>query len=227
MRVFLIPVGHSGYEPYCEVDDDDRIEQPRGGWLSGLVSRFREVVAAAERHRRRGAHDDDLHAPTVVGRLRTRLMRWIAERIAEQRLLWHLRGEHSVTLVHPADLGSDRALQALRSSLQRDADRHRRWLAIDTVALVLSAVLAIVPGPNLIAYFFAFRVVGHFLSWRGAKHGIGRVDWTGEPNAALADLRHVAALAPPDRQKRVRDIAAALELPHLPSFFERVAPKSA
>lgn len=227
MRVFLIPVGRDGYEPYCEVDDDGRIEQPRDGWFSGLVSRFREVVAAAEGHRTRGAHDDP-HLPRgFVGRLRARVMRWIVERIAEQRLLWHLRGEHSATLVHPVDLGSDGAMQVLRSSLQRDADRHRRWLAIDTGALVLSAVLAIVPGPNLIAYFFAFRVVGHFLSWRGARHGLERVHWTNEGSSALADLRHVAALDPTDRQSRVRDIAAALELPHLPSFFERIAPKSA
>ena len=52
--------------------------------------------------------------------------------------------------------------------LRRDHDRHRIWLVVNTVLLVLSAVLALVPGPNLVAYYFAFRVVGHWLSMRGA-----------------------------------------------------------
>ena len=40
------------------------------------------------------------------------------------------------------------------------------------VLLIVSGVLALVPGPNVLAYYFAFRVVGHWLSMRGARQGL-------------------------------------------------------
>ena len=77
-------------------------------------------------------------------------------------------------------------LKISRTSLQRDGDRHRNWLVIDSVLLVLSALLILVPGPNVIGYYFAFRVVGHYLSWRGARQGLDVVAWTAEPSISAA-----------------------------------------
>ena len=53
-----------------------------------------------------------------------------------------------------------------------------------------------VPGPNLIAYYFGFRLVGHYLSRRGAKHGLTEVRWQSCENPQLSRLRRVLALEP-------------------------------
>ena len=90
-----------------------------------------------------------------------------------------------------------------------------RWLCVDLALFVALGRLAIVPGPNLIAYYFAFRVVGHYFSVRGARQGLERVAWRSEPSTILSDLRRALALDPPLRHRRVHDIAAALDLPHL------------
>jgi len=84
-----------------------------------------------------------------------------------------------------------------------------------------------VPGPNLLAYYFAFRVVGHFLSWRGARHGLRDVAWSTEASDALLELRRLAGLDRAARHARVLEVARALGLEHLATFYERMALKRA
>jgi hypothetical protein len=122
---------------------------------------------------------------------------------------------------------ADKALSLMRASMVRDRDRHLRWLVIDTVLMVLSAALVIVPGPNVLGYFFAFRVVGHYLSWRGARKGLDGVAWTTAPCDPLLELREAIGLAPQQREARVDAVAARLQLPRLAMFVERVGWKSA
>ena len=59
-------------------------------------------------------------------------MAWVAERIAEQRLLWSLRHETAVTAAHPSDMTFEQVETLIRRVLQRDYERHRRWLVIDS-----------------------------------------------------------------------------------------------
>jgi Mitochondrial K+-H+ exchange-related len=150
-------------------------------------------------------------------------VRWAAEWIAEQRLLWQLRGKETVALVYPDDLTEAQARQLLRRSLQRDWERHRFWMIIDGLGLVGSGLLILFPGPNFIGYYFVVRTAGHFFSLRGARHGLNRVTWTVEPSAALTSLRAMASEPPDAREERVRAIADTLRLEHLASFFQRSA----
>lgn len=100
-------------------------------------------------------------------------------------------------------------------------------MIVDSVGFVLSGVFFLVPGPNLVAYYFLFRLVGHYLSMRGARHGLNGVVWTYEPCEPLAALRQVFHLPVSERHRYVREIAAQLKLAHLPRFFRRAADYSA
>jgi hypothetical protein len=224
MKVFLVPLGPAAHVPYSEPSEQTVIAGDAGerGMFATLAQRFREVIAAAERtrHERPPAHG-------WIPRLKRRALGWLADRIAEQRLLWHLRTCERATLVFPSDLDQQHALDLLRQELKRDGDWHLRWLVIDGLLLVASGVLALVPGPNVIAYYFAFQTVGHYLSWRGARHGLQRVDWSFEQSPDLHDLRGALHLEPEARHVRLHDIARRLELAHLTNFVERVAFKGA
>jgi len=70
-------------------------------------------------------------------------------------------------------------------------------------------------------------VGGHWLSMRGATQGRFRVAWTGRPCEELGELRGVAAMEPPVREQRIRDVASRLRLRNLSTFFERVAMRHA
>lgn len=153
----------------------------------------------------------------------------MAERIAEQRLLWHLRRQTAAVAVHPEDMSSEQAVTLVRHILRRDYDRHLRWVTIDGILFVLTFVLLgplflLIPGvANIPAIYFGFRTVGHWLSMRGASNGLHRVLWTGRPCPPLTELREVSVLEPDVREQRIHDISMRLRLQHLPTFYERVA----
>ena len=224
MQVFLVPVGQQRYELYCEEPEEALpAGDPPTGLVRRLVHRFREMLAEAERERRRGGPAHDAPPASFASRVKARTMRWVAESIAEQRLLWQLRGRTDAALVYPDDMPEAHALEILRRQLNRDFERHRFWLAIDSLGLVGSAVLVILPGPNIVAYYFAFRIVGHFLSVRGARQGLTKVAWTLDASAPLSALRAVVTVAPDARAEQVHAVAATLRLEHLASFFQRTA----
>jgi len=223
MDVYVIPIGRERYELYCESPAPIAAAEPQtsDSWLARLRQRFAYMVREAETR-----EDAPSTGPVPGGswsRLQALLFGWVAKRIAEQRLLWNLRRETGARLVHPQDLAFSEALTLVNGMLRRDHDRHRLWLVVNGVLLLLSAILAIVPGPNLVAYYFAFRVVGHWLSMRGAAQGLQRVNWTGEASARLVDLRTAITLAPGARMAEVQAIGADLGLPFLAPFVERVA----
>jgi hypothetical protein len=224
MEVFVIPVGGGRYELYCEqaTEPDDAPSEISPGVIGRLRRRFAIMLHAAE-ERRHQTPDVEPHPQNNLERMQERIMAWVAERIAEQRLLWNLRRETAVLAVHPQDMPFDQVLTLVRRTLQRDYERHRLWLGVDTLGLIASAVLTIIPGPNLVAYYFAFRVVGHWLSMRGALQGLQRISWTGRPSPPLSELRDAASMTPETRAARVDDVAARLHLRHLSTFFERVA----
>jgi hypothetical protein len=225
MDIFVVPVGPDTYELYCEpsADTEDELEHPRKGVLGRLRAAFSTMLKAAEEQEHRKAEGRGDSPRGWMGRLQQRSLAWIAERIAEQRLLWHLRKMTAVVAVHPPDMSFDQVMTLIRRLLAQDQDRHRRWLVIDTLLLIVSGVVAIVPGPNMLAYFFAFRVVGHYFSMRGAATGRWRVSWTGRASAPLAELRGVMTLEPTARSACIHEVGARLHLQRFSTFFERIA----
>jgi hypothetical protein len=226
MRVFLIPVGSDRYELYCEMPEEDAVaDQPdrQSGVLSRLAARVRRGIQSLERRQ----HEPGEPPRGLWQRIVARFGRLIAEAIAEQRLLWHLRNLTAATVVHPDDLPAASVMPIVRRQIQKDYEKHRFWLVIDLLLLAASALLTLVPGPNLIAYYFAFRVVGHFLSIRGARQALARIDWSLEPSEALAELRRLLAQDAASRESRVQAVASSLGLEHLPRFFDRVTAASA
>jgi hypothetical protein len=225
MDVFVIPIGRDRYELYCEVADDPDADTgpPASGFFGRLRAKFREMLRAAEARQHRHATDPEPERKGWLGRVQDRMMAWVVERIAEQRLLWNLRRQSDAVAVHPDDMTFEQTMTLVRRTLQRDYDRHKVWFVVDTLGLVVSLAFVIIPGPNILGYYFAFRVVGHWLSMRGATQGLKHVSWTGKECPPLTDLRRVAGLEPGDREQHIHAVAARLRLAHLPTFFERVA----
>jgi Mitochondrial K+-H+ exchange-related len=222
MDVYLVPLGPDRYELYCEVPDEpeDAIDEAPAGFIKRMKQRFSAVLAEAERERRRG-HTEQPRGP--LARAKAYTLRYVAESIAEQRLLWHLRRQESACLFFPDDLDERRAMTLLRRQLGRDFEKHRFWLIVDSVGFIASGALVLLPGPNFVAYYFAFRMVGHYLSLGGARKGLKTVAWTSEQSPPLSELRRALGLTADERERRVHDVAARLKLDHLVKFFERMA----
>lgn len=222
--VYLVPIGSGRFELYTEPPDDSApgaVPHDRDGWWRPTIHRLHQ----------RWRHAADRAAQAARGgntggrwpRTRDWLVRRIAESIAEQRTLWSLRAVTAASFVYSSDL-SDASAAAVREQLLAHARRHHgRWLLINIAGVAATAVLVLLPGPNLIGYYFAFRVVGHFLSWRGARQGLDRIAWRGSAEPALTTLGALAHLPRDERAERVASIAGGLHLPRLAAFFDRVA----
>ena len=224
MDVFLVPVGPDRYELYSEEPDDpDTLEgaEPPRGFFRRIAHRVRATLAEAERERRGGDRSPEADRASFFNRMKSKSMRWAAVWIAEQRLLWSLRGKDAASLIYPDDITEAQARELLRRSMQSDWERHRFWLAIDAVGLVGSGLLILVPGPNFIGYYFLVRTAGHYLSLRGARQGLVGVTWSAEGSALLTSLRAMVSDAPETREEKVQAVAEALRLEHFARFFQQ------
>ncbi len=221
MVAYLVPAGSNRFELYSETPEA-RATSPdtSAGWLRrkahAIGLRWHEVVDAA----RRG---------TGTGRLarwRNVLVCRLAETIAEQRTLWALLDHDAATLRYPSTLDADRARTALNQLLTRARRHHGWWIVVDLLIVIGSGVLALVPGPNLVAYYFVFRLLGHLQSWRGARQALDSTAWTFDPDPTLAELATLVDLPHEARASKVAAIAERLKLTRLSDFFERVAVSS-
>jgi hypothetical protein len=231
LDVFLVPVGDSRHELYSESAHDDPIapadrEAPESGsWWHRQAARFRATLAEAEEERRR--RDRGEVAPAAPGFLLwigRGVLRRIAETVAEQRLLWQLRRQGEARLVHPDRMSRDRALELMRASLSKDLAKHRRWCVIDAIlTAILGPLFFVVPGPNIVSWYFFFRAIGHYLALRGATHGLTVTAWQAEPSPHLTAVGEAVRLPRAERGPRLDAAAGALGLEHLTGFVERVS----
>jgi hypothetical protein len=218
VRVHLIPLGRGRVDLYAEPPDgaDDAPSAHDGRvrrWVHRARHQWGQLVDAA----RRG------ESTSAMGRWRDSIVCRLADSLDEQRTLWALRKVTSASLLHPSNMPASEAAAALRSHLQASQTHHGRWLAVDLLLFIASGVLFFVPGPNIVAYYLGFRTYGHLQSWRGARQGLGPVQWTLQPSDALAELSTLVSVPHERRALRVEAIASALGLEHLPAFFERAA----
>lgn len=233
MDVYLVPVGPDRYQLYCESIAEGAPEMPveGSGLWRRLSARFTTMLTAIEREHERIERSRAAarlrRRKGWPARLRMRVVRWLAEKVAEQRLLWHLRTEREVCALHPVGLDNDRAMAIIRGNLSSDFGRHRWWLAANTLAGIGSLALMPLPGPNVIGFYFAFRIVGHFLSVRGARQGLDVVRWRLRESAPLAELAASFRLPPAERRPVVVEVSRQLGLRRLPRFFERMTPNAA
>ena len=226
--VYLIPIGAGRLEPYCEPADEAEPIDPHEerGMFRRLLDRFRHMLAEAEDDRRRRARGEETPDAGDDARAACSSARCAASpsTSTSSGCSGTCASTRQATLHHPDDVTADEALQVMRTSLRKDADRHLLWLVVTTVLFVASGALALVPGPNVLAYFLGFFVVARYLSWRGARHGLRAVVWHMTASTPLSELRGALHLSGEAREPIVLDIAMRLRLDDLPLFVARMVP---
>ena len=228
MDIYLVPAGRNHYGLYCEVEDrrQGAGAEQRSGWRAAVSRHFYRGLAFLEAERRarlERAAKAAADRRSLAQRARDRALGWLAERVAEQRLLWFLRSERAATAHHPDDMPADDAERWVRSELRRDSRRHLFWMFVDAGIYLASLPLTPIPGPNVLSLYFSFRAIGHFLSWGGAINGLRKVSWAYRPSGPLAELRRLPGLKPDEQTALARRVASQLNLRHLDRFIARMA----
>jgi len=232
MDVYLLPVmpappgGEPPFELYCEPPSEPEPEPgevAQRGFFARMVARFKQALAEGEEEERRQEDGEPDEPPKDFGgRVGRFVKRKLAAAVAEQRVLWHLRHVSAARLHHPISITSERAIEVATTEFTKDLSKHRLWAIIDGLIFIATGAVAIVPGPNLLAYYFIFRCVGHFFSYRGARKGMDPALWTGVPSQPLADLQQALSLEPGRRVQKIESISRSLGLERLSAFMRRV-----
>ncbi len=164
-------------------DEDSSAERPRRGRAS--ANGCTTVLRSSRRRGRMPAR-----APcTGCGEAGTGCRRWDGR----MNRCWRgfdRRGASSCT-IRRRKVKSD-VLARWRDYLARQRRRHFFWLGFNAVIAPISVILAILPGPNLIGYWFAYRAVHHVI----VVWGITRV----QRNLIPTELHSVESLDRPVEQ---------------------------
>src|SRR5215207_873152 len=127
MDVYIIPVASDRCELYCEHESPDADvvgEMPPQGRFAKMYANFKEALARVEEERLSGQARVHEGPRSWTERMKDRALCWIAEKIAEQRLLWRLRNESTLMLHYPDDTTSEEAIGIAKADLRREVDRH-------------------------------------------------------------------------------------------------------
>jgi hypothetical protein len=138
------------------------------GWLERKANRLKESWEHAD------------HGATGKARaLWDQLHRRIPH---DETTLIRLRSAASIEIEHPITLSSDEARASWGAYLTRCRRRHLPWLIINALISPVSVLLAPIPGPNLLGYWFAYRAVRDLLALLGVRHAqSGQVATTYHP----------------------------------------------
>jgi len=104
-----------------------------------------------------------------------RLWDWLnRETPVDEPFLARLRKVHRVEVHHPATITPDEARALWGCYLSAKQRRHFPRFAVNALISPLTVVLAPLPGPNLIGYWFAYRSLHHLLILYGLRRARSR-----------------------------------------------------
>jgi hypothetical protein len=185
----------------------DRAE--RGG-LRGFLERTYQRMRLSLRH----------PSGALTKRMR-RAWDWLERRMhPDEPLLAALRRAPTIDVHHDPSLSSAEARVLWCGYLRRRRVRHLRWLVFDGMLAPLSVLLAPLPGPNLIGYWFAYRAVCQLLILLGIRRASsGRVETMFHPVAGLdspggqGDDQWLARAARQHELKGLHEFVSRMSLP--------------
>ena len=163
LKLHLVKVdpqnGRGVFYPEPPTDDEaETTQHHRGvrGWAESTFRRFRE----------KWQHSHGKAAETT-----RRVWAWLHKRThPDEPLLARLRSAGSIELTYPTSLtGTAVARSSWCELLARSRRRHAFWLVANSLVAPLSIVLAPLPGPNILGYWFVYRAIHHWLILVGLR----------------------------------------------------------
>jgi hypothetical protein len=106
-----------------------------------------------------------------VGLRVRRIWEWLQKRIPpDEPMLRSLRGVRAIVLHHPLAYTEEETRSLWTIYLKSRQGRHMFWFVINALVSPLTLLLAPLPGPNVIGYWFVYRAVCHLLARLGARN---------------------------------------------------------
>ena len=212
MKVYLLPLGDEEclfYSEGPEVTDEGEATAPREGVRGWAEQKYKSLQAVLT------------ESESGVGLRVRRAWEWLQKRTApDEPLLRSLRGAKAIELLHPSSLNEDEVREHWTCYLKSRKRRHTFWLVVNAVFSPLTLLLAPVPGPNVIGYWFVYRAVCHLLARLGIRRTLD-----GEVTTELVASRELEGTFALANDERVANVEASFGLKGLGAYLQRVVGK--
>ena len=156
---------------------------------------------------------------TLWTRAKTLYARLESKRPASEKVLKEVPEVTAVRIHYPATLSREQARTIYNELLETQIQKHKKWLIIDGALLPFSALLTLVPGPNLALAYLAWRTLGHYKG-RALGQSMSELEVT---FVAVDLLERLQKVVTPfftfHRARKIRDVARTLELPGLARVY--------
>ena len=158
-----------------------------------------------------------------VGLRVRRAWEWLQKRIPpDEPLLRSLRGARAVTLHHSPSITEEEVRALWQGYLKSRQGRHMFWFIMNALVSPLTLLLAPLPGPNVIGYWFVYRAVCHWLARLGARNARSEQFTTELLSTAALDGSFDAK-----DDERIASLSSSFGLQGLDDFLKRITAKKA
>lgn len=216
MKIFLLRLDDERCFFYSEgpetpAENEGARAAARGGvraWLEAKYEGLQMAISGAQ---------------SGVGLHVRRAWEWLQRRTApDEAMLRALRNVEAVHLYHPATMEASEALDNWTDYLRSRARRHTLWLILNALITPLTVLLAPLPGPNIIGYWFLYRAICHLLALLGVRRALDGEKIGTETFASEALEGFFAA----EDEERLRLLSDGLGLKNVDAFMKRAEQSS-
>ncbi len=149
-----------------------------------------------------------------------RAYEWLSGRRHRRELLLKSLGEiERVRIHHPSTMSEAQARSVYDGLIQAAIEKHGKWMIANAAAVPVSVPLSLIPGPNLLLGYLAWRSVSHYRSRKAGQRATELpIDFVSETVLSeLANLLQQRTLF--RRKRRIRKLGEELGLVNLDQAY--------
>lgn len=213
MKVYLLRVNEERAVFYAETEaveaNELKAEETGDGFFAALGKKYNDLQRALR------------ESESGVGLRMRRAWEWLQRRTSpDESLLRSLRGVSSVELYHPSAMSAAEAREEWGKYLRGRRPGIILWLVLNALVTPITLLLAPIPGPNVIGYWFTYRAICHTLALLGIRRAN---EIEPETHASTALDFYLERVAEVDDEDRLQNFAQVHGLRDVESFAARVA----
>jgi len=153
-----------------------------------------------------------------VGLRMRRTWEWLQKRTApDEPALRALRSVRAIELYYPPTLTEEETRSLWTDYLKSRQGRHTFWFGVNAFISPLTVLLAPLPGPNLIGYWFVYRAVCHWLARLGARQSRSE-----QATTAFLSTAALASSFGVTDDERIAGLASEFGLSGLDAYLKRM-----
>lgn len=186
-----------------ELDEQGR---PARSWATRNLRRIRAALYRAVRR----------SGPRVK-----RVWSWLDRRPPpDEALLQVLRQASTLEVVYPSAFEEKQARHEWNRYLRKRWREHLVTFAWNLLVLPLVGLLMVVPGPNVVGYWFVYRILTHLLAMRGVARV--RAGWVPTVFLPAPELNIAIMASSETTEPEVELVSRALGLNYLSLYLRRI-----